>query len=311
MQASLSPKLSVSEPERCGSEPPDFNAEALRTPRDAKLRTHIALRRLVNFLRLHLRVTPRPQRLCVRAGKSHFYRMDSTETPDIASSTDDYASRFSGRTGEYLLGVQNRAVLQLAQPWKSGTVLDVGGGHAQLCGPLLEAGFAVTVLGSDARCFERPRRFFGERASCIEGDLLQPPFPDRSFDVVVAIRMLAHITDTSRFIAGLCRVARNAVIVDYPDVRSINAVAPLLYGMKKKLEGNTRTYRMYGRRELTGHFTANAFGQPKAVGQFFWPMVLHRKLSRPALSRSLEMVPDALGLTRLFGSPILLRMERL
>jgi 2-polyprenyl-3-methyl-5-hydroxy-6-metoxy-1,4-benzoquinol methylase len=146
--------------------------------------------------------------------------------------------------------------------------------------------------------------------ACVEADLLQPPFPDRSFDLVVAVRMLAHIQDTQQFIAGLCRVARYAVIVDYPDVRSLNAITPLLYGLKKMIEGSTRTYRLYRRRELINLFARQGFADPHAVGQFFWPMVLHRMIGRPALSRRLEAIPAVLNLSQLLGSPIILRVVR-
>lgn len=232
------------------------------------------------------------------------------ETPDVESSTDAYATRFAGRAGAYLLDVQNRAMMRLLSPWQGGHVLDVGGGHAQLCRPLLDAGWTVTVLGSDPACFERVRRFHGTRVACVEGDLLEPPFAPQSFDAVVALRMLAHLVDADRFIDGLCRLSRHAVVVDYPERRSFNAATPLLYGLKKNIEGNTRTYRLYERRELVAGFAARGFGQPTAIGQFFWPMVLHRKLAQPSLSRALEAVPRWLGLTALFGSPVCLRTVR-
>jgi SAM-dependent methyltransferase len=233
------------------------------------------------------------------------------ETPDIASSTDDYARRFAGPVGAYLLAVQNRAILDLLGPWRGGTVLDVGGGHAQLCGPLLDAGCKVTVLGSDGSCFERVHRLYGEQVRCVEGDLLAPPFPEQSFDVVVSIRMLAHIEDAEQFIAGLCRTSRQAVIVDYPEVMSINALAPLLYGLKKQFEGNTRIFRMYRAAWLRTAFASQGFARPAARGQFFWPMVLHRVLAMTKFSQALEAPPRALGLTGLFGSPICLRVSRL
>jgi 2-polyprenyl-3-methyl-5-hydroxy-6-metoxy-1,4-benzoquinol methylase len=234
-----------------------------------------------------------------------------SEFPDVASSTDEYATRFEGPAGKHLLDVQNRAVMRLASPWFGGSILDVGGGHAQLCGPLLDAGCGVTVLGSQDSCLDRPRRIAAERVSCVVGDLLDPPFSDCAFDVVIAIRMLAHITDTERFIRGLCRVARHAVIVDYPEIRSINALTPTLYGLKKKLEGNTRTYRMYHRRDLERMFVSHGFGAPRAIAQFFWPMVLHRKLSSPFLSRALEAPVRLLQISRWFGSPVILRLERI
>jgi len=146
--------------------------------------------------------------------------------------------------------------------------------------------------------------------SCAVGDLLEPPFPDRAFDLVIAVRMLAHVRDANRFIHGLCRVARHAVIVDYAAVRSINVLTPALYALKKKLEGNTRTYRMYHRRDLLRMFASHGFAKPKAIPQFFWPMVLHRKLSRPFVSRALEAPPRLLQIRRWFGSPVILRLER-
>jgi SAM-dependent methyltransferase len=232
------------------------------------------------------------------------------ECPDIESSTDEYAARFDGPGGEHLLDVQNRAVMRLARPWLGRSILDVGGGHAQLCRPLLDAGCSVTVLGSEESCLGRPRRIAGECLSCAVGDLLEPPFPDRAFDLVIAIRMLAHISDANRFIHGLCRVARHSVMVDYPEIRSINAFAPALYGFKKKLEGDTRTYRLYRGRDVKRMFASHGFGAPKAITQFFWPMVLHRKLSSPLLSRALETPAYLLQMRRWFGSPVILRLER-
>jgi len=232
------------------------------------------------------------------------------EAPDVESSTDEYASRFAGKAGEYLLDVQNHAVMQLAQTGSGGRALDVGGGHAQLCGPLLQAGYTVTVVGSAVSCFYRVRRDFGSCVTCVGGHLLELPFQDRSFDLVVAIRMLAHISDTQRFIAALCRVARRAVIVDYPDAWSINAVTPLLYAAKKRVEGNTRKYRLYRRGDIIHLFEKQGFAEPQAIGQFFWPMVLHRMVAQPALSNALETIPKAFGLNRVFSSPMILRMVR-
>jgi SAM-dependent methyltransferase len=233
------------------------------------------------------------------------------ESPDVESSTEEYAARFAGRTGEYLLEVQTRAIMDLAGPWRGGSVLDVGGGHAQLCAPLLAAGSALTVHGSSEGCFERVRRLFADRVTCVEGDLLALPFPERSFDLVVSVRMLAHVRDAETFVRELCRVARFAVIVDYPDLYSANVLTPLLYPLKKRVEGNTRTYRIYRRGTVTRLFAQNGFGRPRGVGELFWPLALHRTLGRPSLSRTLEALPLALGLNRLVGTPRVLRAVRL
>lgn len=236
---------------------------------------------------------------------------DSRHAPDIHSSGDAYAGRFTGAAGAYLLAVQTRAVLRLLAPWPGATVLDVGGGHAQLAVPLAAAGYRVTLLGSDDACFERARRLAGDvQIDTLRGDLMDPPLPDQSVDLAVSFRIMPHIADWRRLVAGLCRVARHAVLIDYPAARSVNAVAPLLFGAKKKFEGNTRDYDLFKRREVKAAFAAAGFGEITEYAQFFWPMVLHRALGRPPLSRIMETPARLAGLTKLAGSPIILRARR-
>src|SRR5688500_12863700 len=75
------------------------------------------------------------------------------EDADISTSSDDYARRLAGPVGEWLLGMQTRVTLDLIQGLPRGAaVLDVGGGHAQPATPLIDAGYAVTVVGSDLSC---------------------------------------------------------------------------------------------------------------------------------------------------------------
>ena len=74
------------------------------------------------------------------------------ETPDLVSSSDEYARRFGGPVGEYFLNVQTKIVRSFLPSPENCRVLDVGGGHAQLAVPLIADGYDVTVLGSDDCC---------------------------------------------------------------------------------------------------------------------------------------------------------------
>lgn len=192
------------------------------------------------------------------------------------------------------------------------TVLDVGGGHGQLAGPMARAGHEVTVLGSAAVCARRlQKELAAAQIRFLVGDVLALPFEDRAFDAVVSVRLLPHCERWPELVRELCRVARVAVVVDYPTRRSLNALAPMFFGAKKKLEGNTRTWRMFTDAELGEAFAAAGFRPEARHGQFFWPMVLHRALKAPWLSRLAEAPCRALGLTRLWGSPILAVWRRL
>jgi hypothetical protein len=187
----------------------------------------------------------------------------------------------------------------------------VGGGHAQLAPALVERGFRVTVAGSEEVCRERldrvlPPGSFDFRAC----DLLALPFPDRSFDVVVALRLLAHVERWRDLVAELCRVASRAVILDFSDSRSFNKFYGPLFPWKKAVEGNTRTFQIFKPGAVAAEAARHGFGSPAERREFFLPMVVHRALRSGRFSRVSERVSSALGLTRWLGSPIVLRIER-
>jgi len=93
-------------------------------------------------------------------------------------------------------------------------------------------------------------------------------------------------------------------------VRSFNAVQELFFAWKKAIERNTRPFRCFRGRELQSEFARHGFGQPVSRPELFFPMVIHRAAGSAALSRGLEAPARMLGLTRAFGSPVVLRVSR-
>jgi SAM-dependent methyltransferase len=230
---------------------------------------------------------------------------------DADTATDEYARRFAGPIGSWFLEVQRRIVLDLLAPWPGAHVLDVGGGHAQIAGSLVHAGYTVTVAGSRETCRDRldrtlPPGSFGYRTV----DLLALPWPDRSFDVVVSLRFLSHVIRWRKLVEELCRVSRHAVVLDYADRWSFNLVAGPLFAAKRRAEGNTRRYHVFDRGTLVREFRRNGFGRPHVRPEFFLPMVVHRGLGQVGFTRLLEGASRVSGATRLFGSPCILRVER-
>ncbi len=232
------------------------------------------------------------------------------EQPDVHSSTELYRRRFEGPAGRYLLEVQTHALCRLVAPWAGASILDVGGGHGQVAEPLAEKGHSVTVLASDAVGFGRTRSLTGQQVRLAVGPLCAPPFPDRSFDISIAVRMMAHVEDWRALIHGLCRVARHAVIVDFPIPGGSNMLAPFLFGMKKKFEGDTRVFRMIGKPEMQRAFATNGFIVDNTLGQFVLPMAVHRALKAPRASRVLEATLHTCGLADRVGTPVLMRAVR-
>src|SRR5687767_14815796 len=81
---------------------------------------------------------------------------DLREDADIVTSSEDYARRFAGSVGRWFLETQARLTFELLRPLPAGaSVLDVGGGHAQIAPALIDAGYNVTVVGSHPVCGAR------------------------------------------------------------------------------------------------------------------------------------------------------------
>ena len=235
------------------------------------------------------------------------------ETADIETSSDGYATRFSGATGKWFLDVQERIVHAMLKDrnCRETSVLDVGGGHGQLAIPLCRDGYRVTVVASDESCRKRIAGIIDAgQCSFTEGNLIELPFKANSFDVTLCFRLLTHCTQWQKLVSELCRVSRQSVIVDYPAQRSFNAVIPLLFGAKKKIEKNTREWTNFKHSDILAEFAAHGFVPTQRKAQFFLPMALHRALKVRGLSAGMEAFCRITGLTALLGSPVIIHMRR-
>ena len=228
-----------------------------------------------------------------------------TEPADIETASAGYAARFAGPTGRWMLDIQQQTVEKLLPPAPA-TILDVGGGHGQLANPLCRRGYPVTVLGSDERC-GIPIADAVKQGQCrfVIGNITALPFSDGAFDVALSVRLLPHCEAWPALIAELCRTARHAVIADYPVTKGLNALAPALFGAKKKMEGNTRPWRAFSDEELRAEFARHGYHPHRRHAQFFLPMALHRMLKCQPLSQAMERCFAATVLTRHWGSPVI------
>lgn len=233
------------------------------------------------------------------------------EDADVHSASDQYAARFSGRVGRWMLAVQGRLTLKMVRAFAPKNVLDVGGGHGQIAGPLLREGYAVTVLGSESAALHQVAQWKNvPNLTTATGPLLQLPYPDKSFDVVVCFRLLPHCDRWQELIAELCRVARTGVVADYPTEKSINMLTPMLFGMKKSVEKNTRPYTLFADEAIQAEFAKHGFTVGFRKREFFLPTVIHRMLKMPEISAALEFLPGVVGLTAWLGSPVIVGMKK-
>jgi ubiquinone/menaquinone biosynthesis C-methylase UbiE len=233
------------------------------------------------------------------------------ETADIETSSEEYARRFSGEVGAWFLNVQEEGTLRMVSGLPGARILDIGGGHGQITEALLKNNFKVTVLGSDESCQARIRTFIdGVSCSFQVGNIIDLPFPDQNFDLVISYRLLPHVSRWRVFLGEMCRVAKNSVILDYPEVRSVNSKAPIFFDLKKNVEKNTRPFTCYRERQLSEIFDRHGFNKSDRFAEFLLPMVFHRKLNAPRVSAILEKVFRTSRLTDQFGSPVIIKYTR-
>jgi ubiquinone/menaquinone biosynthesis C-methylase UbiE len=235
------------------------------------------------------------------------------EDADIGTASDDYARRFSGAVGQWFVETQTRITLSLLGTLPVGaSVLDVGGGHAQITPALLEAGYNVTVVGSGSACSQRLQPLISAGRCRFEVvNLRALPFRTRSFDAVVCLRLLAHSVSWTGLIGELCKVAARSVIIDYPSFRSANILSSRFFNLKRGIELNTRRFMSFWPGQIQSEFAAQGFVVGAEYPQYLLPMVLHRLMNRLSISKAAELPGRILGLTRRFGSPVIIRADRI
>ncbi|MDM7915350.1 MAG: methyltransferase domain-containing protein, partial [Candidatus Eisenbacteria bacterium] len=234
------------------------------------------------------------------------------EEADVFTASDAYAARFRGSAGAWFLDRQAQSALALlADLPPGGLLLDVGGGHAQLAPALLHAGHRLLVLGSRPEAARRLTPFLADgRVSFETGSLCELPHESRSFDAVLCFRLLPHVSDPERLLGELCRVARRSVLFDYPSSRSFNRIARETFPVKRRIEGNTRPYRVFSPAAIERMLDAHGYQVREARPQFVLPMVFHRMHGSAAIGRLLERPGRAVGLLARFGSPVIVRADR-
>lgn len=227
--------------------------------------------------------------------------------PDEHSASEEYARRFSGAIGAWMLSIQSSILLKLVP--SKGKTLDVGGGHGQVAPLLLAEGHDVTVLGSSELAFYQLNQN-GEKIQRKLGPLLPIDAEDKEFSLVTSFRIVCHMERWQEFIGELCRVSSDAVIMDYPSKMSVNAISDLLFGFKKGIEKNTRDFLVFRDEEITNEFAKHGFAVERRERQFFFPMVLHRAMKNTKLSSTIEKIARVAALTGILGSPVILLARR-
>ncbi len=195
-----------------------------------------------------------------------------------------------------------------------GPVLDAGCGTGKISLPLLASGLRVVSADFSPEMLDQARAKAGAAGLNMCGllaDIQALAFKDRAFTACVSSRALMHVPDWRRGLGELCRVTGDILTLDIPPTWSSSGLDALRRRLEDRRPGRSgHPYRTFTAREVTRELERHGFEILESHRAFFLPVAFHRRLERPALSRRLERMFSAVGLTRLLGAPLTLKARR-
>jgi ubiquinone/menaquinone biosynthesis C-methylase UbiE len=239
------------------------------------------------------------------------YSYTAYADPEMARTFEE--RRFGGPIGELVAAAQARILSEFIEPADGVSVLDVGTGTGRAARLLARRGARVTALDASSEMLAAARQRAaadGLSISFVVGDAHALDFGDRSFDVVVSLRVLMHTPRWRTCIAELCRVAGRLVVLDYPSACSVAAVESLARRGAHAARIDTEAYRVFRDGTIAEALSVSGFRVRAIHRQFVMPIALHKAIGSRRFTESLEAMLARVGLLRLFGSPVTLVAER-
>jgi ubiquinone/menaquinone biosynthesis C-methylase UbiE len=137
----------------------------------------------------------------------------ATSVP-TGNTYDKYAATnpIERRLVEGFLARLERA-LDRAEPTR---ILEVGVGEGEVARRVVELYPHAPLIGVDLPDAELARRWQSLELRPSFADIADLPFADRSFDLVLAIEVLEHVTNPEAALAELARVATRDVVISVP-----------------------------------------------------------------------------------------------
>ena len=231
--------------------------------------------------------------------------------PRVARTFEE--RRFGGPIGQLVAGEQARVLTNMIGRIQDRTILDVGTGTGRAALMLARGGGRVTAVDASEQMLEVARQRAAEqmvKVNFLRGDVHSLDFKNRSFDVVVCLRVLMHTPDWRRCLEELCRVADRLVVFDYPSATS----AALLHSMARRafhaVGGRTEAYRVFTGPAIGRALDGSQFRVRSVHRQFVMPIQFHKIIGSRRFTTRSEAFLDRLGLLRLLGSPVTVCAER-
>jgi len=125
-----------------------------------------------------------------------------------AAGYDLHAEFYDAKLG-YLNGFEQNQLLPLLGNVKNKTILDVGAGTGRLAVKLINAGATLTALDASGQILKILHQK-NTATKTIIADAENLPFPDNSFDIIIAAFLIVHLKNPALFFQESYRVLKQA-----------------------------------------------------------------------------------------------------
>lgn len=233
------------------------------------------------------------------------------ERNDVAEGFESL--RFGGPIGQFFKTYQE-ALLNTYLPDVTGmSILDLGAGTGRTSIPLSLRGGHVIAADASFPMLRVAMKNAQEASAPISGiraDAHCLPFEDRCFDVVVCFRMIMHVVNWTSTLAEICRIANQAIVLDFPPRSGFAGLAPLLHPMLRRIKRDHQSYHVFRDVDVIQALEKNGFSVTSIDRHVVLPFGFHRAIGSLPFTRHSEAFLRSLGLTRRFGAPVTIFANR-
>ena len=159
-------------------------------------------------------------------------------------------------------------------------ILEIGVGEGEVMTRLRERFPDATIVGVDLPDPELAADWKQAGLSCLFGDATTLPFPDETFDLVLAIEVLEHVPQPDRAMVELARVCTGPLIASVP-FEPVWRAGNMLRRRYLRQLGNTPGHVNHWTRWGFTRFIARRFVVEQVRSPLPWTMVL----AKPSLGR--------------------------
>lgn len=243
--------------------------------------------------------------------KDEHYSYTFYADPANARSFDD--RRFGGPIGSYVAASQALTLADFIGRIQHRRILDVGTGTGRAALLFARGGAEVTGVDASNEMLSIARARADHESVAVRfqiGDAHKLNFSNRSFEVVVSLRVLMHTPRWKQVVSELCRVADQLVVIDYPSASSLAILESTFRRMLHGIGLAREPYRTFSDRAIDAAFARSGFRVRARHRQFVLPIAFHKLIGSRAFTERCERMFNRVGLLPRFGSPVTLVAER-